>query len=133
MQLKNNIILGVGGAAALLTLYFTVVSLISGAAFAISQFQQFWYYIVPLAIGFGIQVGMFSYLRQAGKTLVVTGTASTGAMLACCAHYLANIAPLVAAAGVITFIAQYQVQFFWVGPVFNLVGIISIARKIQKP
>lgn len=139
MALRSNVIIGLGGAVALLAVYFVAVGFISDLPFAVSQFKKFWYYIVPLAVGFGIQLGMFSYLRQAvksgqgtGKVLAVSGGASTGAMLACCAHYLTNIAPLIATAGVITFITQYQVQFFWAGLAFNLAGIIYIARKMQK-
>ncbi len=39
----------------LLAAYFGAVSLVSGWRFALSQFSGFWYYIVPLAAGFGIQ------------------------------------------------------------------------------
>ena len=123
----------------MLGVYFVAVGLISDTAFAISQFKKFWYYIVPLALGFGIQVGLYAHLRASvrnsqgsGKVLAVSGTTSTAAMITCCAHYLANIAPLIATAGVITFLTQYQVQFFWVGLAFNIGGIIYIASKVQK-
>ena len=136
---KRPFIVGIFGTLSLLVFYFTVVSLISDTQFAVSQFQKFWYYIVTLAIGFGIQVGLYTYLRQAirstegsGKMLAVSGGTSTAAMITCCAHYLANIAPLIATAGVITFLTQYQVQFFWVGLAFNIGGIIYIANKVRK-
>lgn len=136
MQSRTNVLIGVGAGGALLALYFGVVSLISGAEFAVNQFEQFWYYIVPLAVGFGVQVGLYLYLRAIMKvhaaTLAVSGGTSTVAMLACCAHYLANIAPLLATAGIVTFIAQYQVQFFWIGLAFNIGGIAYIVRKINN-
>ena len=130
---------GILGSSVLLVAYFVILSLVSGWGFAQSQFASFWYYIVSLAAGFGIQVGLFTYLRQAvkrgmgaGKALAVSGTTSTVAMISCCAHYLVNIAPLIATAGVLTFISQYQVQFFWVGLALNIGGIIYIANKIRQ-
>ena len=49
---------GTGALVLLLAIYFGVVSLISGMNFALEQFAAFWYFIVPLALGFGIQVGL---------------------------------------------------------------------------
>ena len=122
---------------ALLAAYFSVVSLISGWPFALKQFGRFWYFIVSLAIGFGIQVGLYTYLKNvihkkntAGGVLAVSGSASTAAMISCCAHYLTNILPVIGATGLISIIGQYQIEFFWVGLVFNIAGIIYIGRKV---
>ena len=41
---------------ALLAVYFGALTLVSGWSFTLDQFNQFWYYIVPLAAGFGLQV-----------------------------------------------------------------------------
>ena len=146
MTLKNMsernvarpVLYGTLASVLLLGVYFAVLSLVSGLGFAQNQFASFWYYVVSLAVGFGIQVGLFAHLRaalrqaQGKKVLVVSGVTSTGAMLACCAHYLANIAPLIATAGIITFITQYQVEFFWIGLAFNIGGIIYMIWKIQQ-
>jgi len=51
-------------------------------------------------------------------------------MLACCTHYIANILPVIGAAGAVTLVAQYQVELFWVGLAFNLAGIIFIGSRI---
>jgi Cu+-exporting ATPase len=51
---------GAGALVLLLAIYFGVVSLISGKDFALEQFAKFWYFIVPLALGFGIQVGLYT-------------------------------------------------------------------------
>lgn len=133
----KSIIKGFIGAAILLAVYFSVVSLISGRAFALSQFGKFWYFIISLAIGFGIQIGLYSYLKNvihrknaSGGVLAVSGTTSTFAMLSCCAHYLANILPILGVAGFISLIGQYQVELFWVGLAFNIFGIVFISRKV---
>ena len=65
-----------------------------------------------------------------GKTIVVTGTTSTLTMISCCAHYLVNILPILGVTGVLSIIAQYQIEFFWVGLVFNVFGIVFISKKI---
>ena len=123
----------------MLILYFLVVGLISDWSFAKTQFATYWYFIISLALGFGIQVGLYTYLkilvasgRGSGKVLGVTATTSTAAMISCCAHYLTNILPILGTVGLVTFIAQYQTQFFWVGLLFNVAGIIYMIHKVQK-
>ena len=135
----KSAIYGLTGTAALLVVYFSVLSLISGWVFALSQFNQFWYFIVSLAIGFGIQIGLYTYLKNAihkknasAGVLAVSGTTSTVAMLSCCAHYLINLFPILGVAGMVTLIAQYQIQLFWVGLLFNLGGIVYMMSKIVK-
>ena len=129
---------GLLAALILLVVYFTILSLVSGWNFAQDQFQQFWYYIVTLAIGFGVQVGLYSYLKNSikhavsPKIVATTGTTSTIAMISCCAHYLVNILPVLGAIGIITVISQYQIQLFWVGLFFNLAGIAYMINKIYK-
>ncbi|MBI5438124.1 MAG: YHS domain-containing protein, partial [Nitrosomonadales bacterium] len=55
---------GAGAFVLLLAIYFGVVSLISGMDFALGQFATFWYFIVLLALGFGVQVGLYTYLKN---------------------------------------------------------------------
>ncbi len=137
MSTTKPVISGILGSAVLLGLYFAALTLLSGWSFTLSQFFQFWYFIVSLAAGFGIQIGLYVYLRDfirsggaTGKMLGVTGTTSTAAMISCCTHYLANLLPILGVAGIVTFVAQYQVELFWVGIVFNLIGIGYIINKI---
>ena len=132
-------IIGLIAALALLGIYFAVLTLVSGWSFAASQFSQFWYFIVTLAVGFGTQIGLYTYLKRSlhhgdvsGKVVATTGATSTAAMISCCAHYLVNILPILGATGIATIAAQYQIQFFWIGVVFNLGGIIFIAQRINR-
>jgi len=124
---------------AMLAVYFGVLTLISGWDFTVSEFLRYWYYVIPLAFGFGIQIGLYVYLKQtvahhhaAGKMVVASGTTSTAAMISCCAHYLANILPIVGAAGLVTLVAEYQVELFWVGLAFNAGGIAFIGNRILR-
>ena len=66
------------------------------------------------------------------KTLAATGTTSTLAMISCCAHYLANIVPILGIAGALSIVAQYQIKIFWIGLFFNILGIVFITDKIIK-
>src|SRR3989337_2008379 len=122
--------------SALLAVYFGVLTLVSGWSFTVSQFREFWYYVLPLGAGFGAQIGLYVYLKQLalnhehGRSVVAaSGTTSTAAMMACCTHYLANILPVIGAAGAVTLIAQYQVELFWVGLAFNAAGLAYIGHK----
>lgn len=120
---------------ALLGAYFLILMLVSGWEFAWAQFGDFWYFVVALAVGFGAQIGLYTYLRHvtrhpaSGKVVAVSGATSTGAMISCCTHYLANVLPVLGATGVVALVAQYQVELFWVGLAFNLAGLLYIGRK----
>ncbi len=136
--MNSAIVKGTLASLILLMVYFTIVSLVSGWSFAQDQFRQFWYYVVTLAIGFGLQVGLYSYLKSSIKGAVsprvvaTTGATSTAAMISCCAHYLVNLLPILGAVGIITVISQYQVQLFWVGLAFNFAGIAYMTNKVYK-
>lgn len=131
---------GLIGVSFQLSLYFGLVTLLSGRQYALDQFFTFWYFIIGLALGFGTQIGLFTYLRGAirmkekasGKILAATGVTSTLAMVSCCTHYLANILPVIGISGVAGFAGQYQTRIFWVGLAFNLAGMIFISSRIIK-
>ena len=127
----------VAAALALLGLYFGALTLVSGWDFTLEQFQTYWYFVTALAAGFGVQVGLFLYLRalvhgarNQGVVLATSGTTSTAAMISCCTHYLVNILPMLGATGIATLAAQYQVRLFWVGLAFNAGGIVYIGSKV---
>ena len=139
--ITKSMVWGLLSAVALLAVYFVVVSLISDADFAVNQFRQYWYFIVSLAVGFGIQIGLYSYLKQSiknngmlssGKTVAVTGTTSTLSMISCCAHYLVNIIPILGITGIVGIVAQYQTELLGAGLLLNLLGILYIASQIIK-
>ena len=133
----RSIIKGAIAALILLIVYFIILSLVSDFEFAKNQFSQFWYFILSLVVGFGIQIGLYVYLRDlvkrmvSKKVLAVSGTTSTVTMISCCTHYLANILPILGTVGIVTFVATYQVEIFYVGLIMNLFGIVYILKKIM--
>jgi len=128
---------GTGATFALLIVYTLVLTLVSGVSFMLDQFVEFWPYVVSLAVGFGIQVSLFSFIHQSvhvqtqGEVLAVSGTTSTVAMVSCCTHYFVNLLPVLGATGLVVFVSQYQVQLFWFGIISNLAGISYMLYKIK--
>jgi len=130
---------GMLASAILLGVYFAVLTLVSGWGFAQNQFATYWYFIVSLALGFGIQIALYQYIKSLvheglgmGKIVSVSGTASTAAMVSCCAHYLVNLVPILGVTGLVTFVAQYQTEFFWVGLGSNILGIGYMISRITR-
>src|SRR3989344_5601268 len=105
MNWSMSIVYGTLASVFLLAIAVAAMSLISGVDFAVGQLRAYGYYIGMLVVGFGVQVGLYVYLKQsiqgtgAGKIVGITGTTSTAAMISCCAHYLVNILPLLGVAG----------------------------------
>jgi len=128
---------GAAACALLLGMYAVVLMLVSGGEFLRTQFAQFWYFVLALAVGFGVQVGLYTRLRQvtrhdssSGKIVAVSGGTSTAAMISCCAHYVTNVLPVLGATGLVALVAQYQTELFWVGLAFSLAGIAYVGRKL---
>ncbi|OGI64901.1 hypothetical protein A3H53_03825 [Candidatus Nomurabacteria bacterium RIFCSPLOWO2_02_FULL_40_10] len=135
----KSILYGILASSVLLVVYFAILTLVSGWTFALEQFASYWYFIISLTVGFGIQITLYQYIKSLvhsgqgmGKIVGVSGTTSTAAMISCCAHYLVNLVPILGVTGLVTFVGQYQVELFWVGIVFNLFGIMFISSKIIK-
>lgn len=131
------VLAGAGATLLLLVLYFGSLAALSGWKYTLEQFFTYAHFILTLAAGFGIQVGLFVHLkslvqraRGQGVVLATSGTTSTAAMVSCCMHYLANIAPIIGAAGLVTM--QYQVELFWIGLAFNTAGIAYVATKVVQ-
>lgn len=124
---------------AMMGIYFGILTLVSGWRFTLEQFYQFWYFIVALGGGFGVQVALYTRLRQlvAGSAesktvMAASGSTSTAAMISCCAHYLTNVAPVLGATGLVTLASQYQVEFFWFGLAMNAAGLAYVGTKLYN-
>ena len=99
LRAEYPVALGLAASALLFALYLGLLTAVSGWSFTLEQLASYWYFIVPLAAGFGVQVGLYARIKQVigragpGRAVVAaSGTTSTAAMVSCCSHYLANIA-----------------------------------------
>ena len=134
------IIFGILGGLSLLSIYFIILSLANSFSHAIEQFVDFWYWIILLVIGFGIQVGLYTFIRaslkakqMASATAEVTtaGGLSTGAMIACCAHHSTDVLPILGLSAAALFLSQFQTLFMVIGVLSNLIGINLMLKIIQ--
>ena len=128
------------GAAGLIVLYALVVGLASGSVDHLAdQARQDWYLLVPIIVGFGVQVGLMSELRRrhrlhrAAMAAGGTGTAGSAAgMVACCAHHLADLAPFLGASGAAAFLYDRRVAFMLGGLAVNAIGVSVAVRRLRR-
>jgi hypothetical protein len=125
-------------AIALLGLYLGLITLAQGWGHALEQFDIDLWFVLALAAGFGTQVGLFTYLRALHARMAAgsvgmaasTGT-STAAMLACCAHHLSDVLPILGVSGAAVFLSAYQTPLLWLGLAMNLAGIGYLLWQIH--
>lgn len=136
-RLLRPVVFGALAALALIVFYLGIITLAQGWGHAIQQLGDDRWFVGAIVLGFGTQVGLFTYLRgmhdyaAAGGVAASTGT-STAAMLACCAHHLTDVLPIVGLSGAAVFLNAYKTPLLWVGIVMNLAGIIYLLRKIHQ-
>lgn len=138
---------GFGGSGILLALYLGVFSLAQSPSHALEQMAQDLIWVGFVALGFGIQMGLYTYLRLVIKAIQLVGataltgtgtTTSTVAMLACCVHHLADFAPLVALpgasglSGVLSYLTAYKIPIILLGLVVNALGVVFTLRTIRR-
>lgn len=138
---KRFIIAGFAASLFLLVIYFGILSAANSFSHAVEQFGQMWYWILLLIAGFGLQVGLYFYIRASFRlrqminptaAVATSGGISTGSMIACCLHHLVDVLPLMGLAAAAVFLTQYQVFFLILGILSNLIGIIIMLEIIQK-
>ena len=138
--LKNysNILSGLAGTLGLLGIYFLSMRLLAGSwEAAFSQFQSLWVYMVPLSLGFGIQVGLYRNIKQINKrrhSMAMTGSTATSSigMIACCAHHLTDVLPILSLSAVSIFLINFQIPLLLIGILSNMIGIIYLLRLREK-
>ncbi len=126
----------------MLLLYAGVLSIANSPAHAFEQFLYMWYWVLPLIAGFSLQAGMFVYIRNRMIELKARGTScgalaasggmSGSAMVACCAHHLTELLPLLGLSAAAIFITRFQSVFLLVGVISNVLGIIYMLKVIQR-
>jgi hypothetical protein len=131
-----------GSAAAgfLVLAYVAVLAAANSLEHALEDFLLLWYWMVPLVIGFGVQAGLFAYARGALRHhggagtggLAASGSVNTVAMVACCAHHLTDILPVVGLAGAALFLGSYQSLFLLVGVLSSFVGTVYMLGTFRR-
>lgn len=102
------------------------------------NFKEFWYLIIGIIVGFGVQIGLYVYVKNCGnghtsKAIPGTSGAMSGtAMVACCAHHLADVLPILGISGAAIFLTQYRRPFLVLGLAINLLGIAYMLNVLKK-
>lgn len=133
---------GIVAAGLLASLYIGIVGVAQGLDHAFELVTGDWYFVIPIVIGFGIQVGLFAHVRSGlhlrkgtGSTTALTGAGtgtSTVSMVACCAHHLTDVLPIMGLSGAALFLNEYRGPLMGLGILTNAVGIAVMMRLIRK-
>ncbi len=137
---RRSILVGVAGAVGLVLFYVILVGLLSASwRHPLDELLELKYLIGALVLGFGTQVGLFYHIRHVmhvkgrGGNAVAAGTgASTVAMVACCAHHITDVLPIIGLAGVALFLSEYKIAFITFGIISNTVGIVIMLLIVSR-
>lgn len=128
-------------------LYFGIVSWAESPSHAIDLFLEDRWIVIPIILGFGVQMALYTILKKrlfvpttsvgpSGALTGAGGATSTIAMVACCAHHVTDVLPILGLTAAATFLAEYQTAFMLVGLGTTLIGIVVMLvilfRERQK-
>jgi hypothetical protein len=138
---QRPILIGLFAAAGLMAFYVVVVLAGSGSTEHLwSLMAEDAWFVAAITAGFGIQIGLFAHLRTAmnatrgmSTAVAATGTGgSTVAMVACCAHHLADILPLAGMTAASLFLSEYKRPLMTVGLLATGIGILWMLWQIRR-
>lgn len=137
--IRQSVFAGVLSMLLLSLFYFLVLTWVTGDwSHPFKQFVTLKYWMSLLFLGFGLQGGLFWYMRlavreqKARRVAATNAGVSTATMIACCAHHLADIAPMLGISAVSIVLAKYQVYLLALGILFNAFGIWYMSHIIKK-
>lgn len=145
------LVAGTLGALLLTTIYFGLVSWAESPAHALLFFWQDRWVVLPIILGFGLQAALYSILkwklflpldfqkpgiamtsRGSDVSVGASGTTSTIAMAACCAHHVTDVLPILGLTAAATFLAKYRLPLMVVGLGTTIVGIAYMVVQIFR-
>lgn len=132
--------LGVVGALALVGVYLGIVAWAQGPDHALELLWDDRVFVGLISAGFGTQIGLFTYVRLLQRALDRRSVALTGAgtgassisMVACCAHHLADVVPVVGLSGLAVFLVEFRSPLMLVGLATNALGIAVMLRALRR-
>jgi hypothetical protein len=134
----RSIAVGLIATVGLASFYVVVLSVLGGPGHLGQQIGQDAVWVVLLTVGFGLQASLMVELRrrhrlarQEGAAVGAAGGASALGMVACCAHHVAELAPLLGATGVAVALTAYRTPLMAVAVVITAIGIGVSIRKFD--
>ena len=114
---------------------FLVLARLGFPGMAIFQMKRYSWLLIPLVLGFGVQIGLYTYLKHLNSVCTITSMAGGGvssiSMILCCSHYLVNFLPFISLSFA-NLLSQYTLQILIFGVAANLFGIGIMLNKIWK-
>ncbi|MFQ5401298.1 MAG: hypothetical protein ACE5E7_17080 [Anaerolineae bacterium] len=134
---------GLTGSAFLTAVYFGLVSWVESPQHALELFWEDRWIVLPIILGFGVQAALYIILKKrlfapvshtgpSGALTGASGGMSTAAMVACCAHHVTDVLPILGLTAAATFLAEYRIAFMLVGLGMTLAGIIVMLVILFK-
>ena len=129
---------GLLAGAGLAGFYAGIIGWASGASHLADQARADWPYLVAIITGFSVQVALLAELRHRHRARRVEQTAagagagaSAAGMVACCAHHLADLAPVVGVSGAAAFLTNWRIEFMLAGIAVNAIGVAVTGRRLR--
>jgi hypothetical protein len=124
-------------------IYFSIVSWAESPQHAVELFWDDRWIVIPIILGFSVQVGLYTVLKLrlfvptattglSGPMMGAGGTTSTIAMVACCAHHVTDVLPILGLTAAATFLAQYRIAFMLIGLGTSVLGILIMVVVLVK-
>lgn len=131
---------GVAGGILLVVLFLAIVSVSESWAHAWGLLGDLWPWIALLSTGFGLQAGLYWYIRRERQrrqaegmaAVAASGGVSTGAMVACCLHHGTDVLPVLGLTALTPLLTRYQPLFLTAGVMANLFGISVMLLTIKR-
>ncbi|MDW7754532.1 MAG: hypothetical protein SCH68_05130 [Brevefilum sp.] len=136
---------GIAGMLFQAVIYFGLVSWAETPQHALDLLWQERWLVFPLFTGFGLQVALFTilkkrlFIRTSGSnhssSAAMTGAGgatSTMAMVACCAHHVTDVLPILGFSVAATFLAKHQSTFMLAALMITYLGIIVMVSIIFR-
>jgi hypothetical protein len=136
MSTKFPLVAGMVAAIGLLAFYLALITLAEGRDFAARQFRADWPYLIFLMPSFGWVIGMILHaqervVRHSGVMAGSTGMSAT-AVVACCAHFLPTLLPLVGISTLASVLAAWKVPLLLLAIATNLAVVAYVWRHIRS-
>ncbi len=134
----SPVAIGAIASLTLITLYLIILTLFNSFSHAVEESVKWWYFLIPIATGFGMQVGLYFHIRSlmtekiGAAGVAATGGVSSGSMIACCVHHAADVLPLIGLSAAAIFFTKYQAAFLSLGLFSNAVGITMMLNIAQR-
>lgn len=152
-----SLAIGLLAAAGLFLFYSLTMRLLAGSwAAAWWQFRELWYLMTPLIAGFGVQIGLFSYIKflssgpapsarstsrvriepkrrvVSANGVAASSATSTVSMIACCAHHATDFIPILGLSALSLWLVNFQKPLLILGILSNLAGSLYLWKKLSK-